>query len=77
MVCCNLNLEIFEFFEKYWLIVKMIALSIVREILLMEAARTSETSDNVYQTSYRNISGQSHHACCSENFKSHLVHFYN
>jgi hypothetical protein len=44
------------------------------QCLMMEAASTSETSVNFYQTTRRNNSGDSHlHTCRRENLKPHLV----
>jgi hypothetical protein len=42
--------------------------------LVVEAASTSETSVNFYQTTRHNIPEDSHHlhTCCHENLKSHL-----
>jgi hypothetical protein len=40
--------------------------------LMMEAASTSETSVNFYQTTWSNNPEDSHlHTCCRENLKSH------
>jgi hypothetical protein len=51
----------------------MLAASIIIA-LLMEAARTSETLVNFYQTTRRNNPEDSHfHTCCHENLKSHNV----
>jgi hypothetical protein len=42
--------------------------------LMMEAARTSETSVNLYQTTRRNITEESHvHTRRRENLKSHAM----
>jgi hypothetical protein len=54
--------------------------SAIRVIALMvEAARTSEMSVNVYQTTWRNIPEDSHlHTCHRENLKSHwYIFFFN
>jgi hypothetical protein len=41
---------------------------------MMDAASTSETSVNFYQTTRRNIPEDSHlHTRCRENLKSHLI----
>jgi hypothetical protein len=43
-------------------------------VLMMEAADTSETSVNLYQTTWRNIPEDSRlHTCRRENLKSHTV----
>jgi hypothetical protein len=45
--------------------------------LMMEAASTTETSVNFYQTTWRNIPEDSHlHTCCCENLKSHRLNFF-
>jgi hypothetical protein len=59
----------------------VLAASINRAILLialmMEAASTSETSVNVYQTTRRNNPEDSHlHSRRSENLKSHMLFIY-
>jgi hypothetical protein len=42
--------------------------------LMMEAASTSETPVNVYQTTRRNNPEDSHlHSRCCENLKSHII----
>jgi hypothetical protein len=58
----------------------MLAFSIIRAMnnriiaLIMEAASTSETSINYYQTTRRNSPGDSHlHTRRSENLKSHVL----
>jgi hypothetical protein len=44
--------------------------------LMVEAASTSETLLNVYQTTRCNIAEDSHlHTCCHENLKSHQTEY--
>jgi hypothetical protein len=50
---------------------EVLAASIIKSMMI-EAAKTSETSVKFYQTTGLNIAGDSHlHTCCHENLKSH------
>jgi hypothetical protein len=61
--------------QKFIDVSEVLAASIIRaKTLMMETARTSETSVNVYQTTRCNIPEDSHlHTRRRENLKSHQV----
>jgi hypothetical protein len=62
----------------FWVVLLCIQVKVYQQsfratALMMEAANTSETSVNFYQTTQRNNPEDSHlHTFCYENLKSHL-----
>jgi hypothetical protein len=61
--------------EMFLCVVWQIVIDFLRCVMMTEAAGTAETSDNIDQTTRRNIQDGHFHTRCHENLKSHTRNF--